>query len=327
LCTAGSATWVNAGNWSKAAVPTATDDAALGAAALAGYTVTISAPAVARNLNVYGNATLNLTNSQQLVLGASLNLTSNNNPSLTLTGNGSVVMNSGSAIVGSAAGPAKLTLSGGGLVTTATQINNGGQVVMSLAASAVSPNVFNAGALTFSGSGKLDVGNNELLTTTAPATIRTNLITGAIFTSHTGVGTALGYADIGGGQTEVRYTLKGDTNLDGSVAVGDLGALATFYGTTTAATWQQGDSNYDGKVDVSDLGALATNYGASLAAGSSTTTGALVGQPTAAQASSTAVPEPASLLPVVCAVASLFPRRPRQRARDVRATDFAETEI
>jgi hypothetical protein len=331
LWTAGSATWGTAGNWSKAAVPTATDDAALGAAALAGYTVTVSAPAVAKNLNVYGNATLNLTNSQQLALGGSLNLTSNNNPSLTLTGNGSVVMNSGSAVVGSAAGSAKLTLSGGGLVTTGTQINNGGQVVMSLAASAVSPNVFNAGALSFSGNGTLDLGNNELLTTTAPATIRTNLLSGAIFTSHTGVGTALGYADLGGGQTEVRYTLKGDTNLNGNVDVGDLGALATSYGVTTAAAWQQGDSNYDGMIDVADLGALATNYGTSLAAGSSATADTLLARPTAAVAEpsaadfgeppsglslrvedSRAVPEPASLLPTIVAMAGVFPRRRRQ---------------
>jgi hypothetical protein len=158
------------------------------------------------------------------------------------------------------------------------------------------------------------VGNNELLTTTAPATIRTNLMNGAIFTSHTGIGTTLGYADIGGGQTEVRYTLKGDANLDGSVDVGDLGALATFYGITTPATWQQGDSNYDAQIDVGDLGALATNYGTSLAAGSSATASTQMVQPTTVVAEpSVGVPEPASLLPAIFGTAGVFARRPRHR--------------
>src|SRR5262249_55238838 len=148
---------------------------------------------------------LNLTNSQLLTLAGSINLTSNSNPSLTLTGNGGVVMNSGTAVVGSAAGPAKLTLNGGGPTTTRPQINAGGQVVISPSASTVTPTIFNAGALTFSGNGTLDLGNNELLTTTAATTIRANLISGAIFTSRIGTGTALGYATIGGGQTEVRY--------------------------------------------------------------------------------------------------------------------------
>jgi hypothetical protein len=267
---------------------------------------------VAKNLNVYGNTTLNLTSSQQLALGGSLNLTSNNSPSLTLTGNGSVVMNSGTTVVGSAAGPALLTLSGSSLLASATQINAGGQVVVSLAASALSPNIYNAGALTFSGNGKLDLGNNELLTTTAPATIGANIASGAIFTSHTAATTALGYADIGSGQTEVRYTLKADTNLDGSVGVGDLGALATYYGVTSAATWQQGDSNYDGKVDVGDLGALATNYGTNLAAGSSSGAASPVALPTTAVAgSSSSVPEPASFLPAIFGMAGLFAARRR----------------
>ncbi|HSV12948.1 MAG TPA: hypothetical protein VLI90_01715 [Tepidisphaeraceae bacterium] len=310
LWTGGTSTWGTAGNWLKAAVPVATDDAALGAGGP--YTVTVSAASVAKNLNVYGNATLNFTGNQQLTLGGSLNLTSNNNPSLTLTGSGSVVMSSGTAVVGSAGGPAKLILSGGGLVTSATQINNGGQVILSLAASAASPNVFNAGALTFNGTGTLDVGNNELLTTTPQGTIRTNLISNAIFTSHTGTNTALGYGDGGGGLTEVRYTLKGDATLNGTVDVGDLGALATNYGATTGATWQQGDSNYDGQVNVADLGALATNYGTSLAAGS-IASGTPVAQPTDLAATSTAVPEPASWLPALVGMAGVYTRRSRQR--------------
>jgi hypothetical protein len=70
------------------------------------------------------------------------------------------------------------------------------------------------------------------------------------------------------------------------VGVGDLGALATFYGATNGAQWFQGDFNYDGKVDVGDLGALATNYG--------TTLGSLAAEPSVmiAAAGSAVVPEP-----------------------------------
>src|SRR5439155_8624512 len=94
--------------------------------------------------------------------------------------------------------------------------------------------------------------NNELNTTaTAPPTVQGYLNTALIYTSATG-GT-LGFTDLGNGTCEVRFTLSGDANLDGAVDVSDLGALASFYGATTACNWSQGDSNYDGKVDIADL--------------------------------------------------------------------------
>jgi len=58
----------------------------------------------------------------------------------------------------------------------------------------------------------------------------------------------------------LEYTYVGDTNLDGSVDVSDLGNVSTNYGVTGGATWAQGDVNYDGNVDVGDLGATAGNY-------------------------------------------------------------------
>ena len=58
---------------------------------------------------------------------------------------------------------------------------------------------------------------------------------------------------------ELKYTVPGDTNLDGSVNFSDLVALAQHYG-GLASVWDQGDFNYDAKVNFTDLVALAQNY-------------------------------------------------------------------
>ena len=61
------------------------------------------------------------------------------------------------------------------------------------------------------------------------------------------------------GDLIVRYTLYGDSNLDRTVNVTDLGSLATNW-QLTSRRWNQGDFNYDHTVDVTDLGRLATNW-------------------------------------------------------------------
>lgn len=66
---------------------------------------------------------------------------------------------------------------------------------------------------------------------------------------------------ITGGVTVTR-SYKGDANLDGSVNVFDLLAVALNYGKPSGATWSTGDFNYDGKVSLEDMLALAFNYGA-----------------------------------------------------------------
>jgi hypothetical protein len=64
-----------------------------------------------------------------------------------------------------------------------------------------------------------------------------------------------------------RDVLDGDFNLDGAVNVGDLGILATNYGTASGASVLEGDANLDGAVNVGDLGILATNYGSTASGG------------------------------------------------------------
>jgi hypothetical protein len=198
-------------------------------------------------------------------------------------------------------------------------IGNGGLGVVALSPSTIFPEILSPTTLTITGTGKLDLGNNELQTFAAASAIRTLIINGAIFTTHTGIGTALGYADQGAGQVEVRYTLLGDTNLDGKVDVTDLGNLASSYGAGSGAQWVQGDTNYDGKVDVTDLGNLASYYGGQLAAGSAAGTASdtaimvAQGLATLAAEGQTSVPEPSGL--TFAAVASLGIMRHRRRQR------------
>ncbi|HSV15392.1 MAG TPA: PEP-CTERM sorting domain-containing protein, partial [Tepidisphaeraceae bacterium] len=119
--------------------------------------------------------------------------------------------------------------------------------------------------------------------------------------------------DSANSQVIVAYSLYGDTNLDGAVGVGDLGALATSYGLTTGANWTQGDFNYDGAVNVGDLGALATNYGLSIASGA--TIGGAATSATIATGS-VSVPEPATFgLMCLAAVLGTSRRRTRRQAR------------
>jgi hypothetical protein len=112
----------------------------------------------------------------------------------------------------------------------------------------------------------VDVSNHQLnVGTTTAATIRGLLHSNQLITTASG-GT-LGYANLSASSVEVRFTLGGDATLNRSVDVGDLGALATNYGTTAGGVWAQGDFDYNGTVDVGDLGALATHYGQTLTGG------------------------------------------------------------
>jgi hypothetical protein len=62
----------------------------------------------------------------------------------------------------------------------------------------------------------------------------------------------------------VRYTLAGDSNLDGRVNAIDFNALASSFGGVTNQVWVQGDFNYDGSVSSADFSALAVNFGSSI---------------------------------------------------------------
>jgi hypothetical protein len=190
---------------------------------------------------------------------------------------------------------------------SALTLAHGASVTAQISQSWSNPAVLNAGALTLTDStSTLDLGNNELLTTSSLSMIQSDLRNHEIMT--TAPGDAVGYAQMGGGggggSIELRATLLGDSDLDGRVNVADLANLAGNFGVTTGATWINGDFDYNTNVNVADLADLAGNFGGSLTA-------------TPTPSSATAVPEPAALatsLLVLAIAPALRPRRRRGQA-------------
>ncbi len=229
-------------------------------------------------------------------------LTINAGQSVTQTGTGTVsyqssisVLSGGSITFGNASHATGLSLAATATAAMTPRVS-GGPVILQL------------DSLTFAApSSKLDVSNQELLVTATPATVRGELQAGNLITTRNGG--KLGYKDVGGGVTEVLFTLAGDTDLSSNVDVGDLGALATSYGVTGGALWSQGDFNYDGNVDVGDLGALATNYGQS--AGLGTGAAGPASEISVASSVGASVPEPTSIGVVGVAASFLALRRRR----------------
>jgi hypothetical protein len=61
---------------------------------------------------------------------------------------------------------------------------------------------------------------------------------------------------------ELKYTLYGDTNLNGVVDIFDLNALLPNF--NKSGDWTGGDGNYSGTVDIFDLNAMLPNFNTSL---------------------------------------------------------------
>jgi autotransporter-associated beta strand protein len=111
----------------------------------------------------------------------------------------------------------------------------------------------------------------------------------------------------------LKYTYRGDTNLDGGVDLNDLYNLAVNYDPKHtkggSAVWQKGDSNYDGWVDLKDLTLLATNWQAGVGNPLSTPLGQIL---TSLGLPQVSVPEPTVLGLAALGLTGLLARR-RQR--------------
>jgi hypothetical protein len=66
-------------------------------------------------------------------------------------------------------------------------------------------------------------------------------------------------AGLAPGQIELKYTLTGDANLDGTVNGVDFGIVAANFN-KSATSWDQGDFNYDGVVNGIDFAQLSANF-------------------------------------------------------------------
>ncbi len=177
----------------------------------------------------------------------------------------------------------RIDYNGGSFTTGMLDLLGGGDVI--LAAGSDKTLVATAILIDVANGSRLDVADNEAIvdyTGLSPINSIRQLLqsgsaggwTGNGITSSSAAGDstkALGYGEsavlglssFGGYGVDstcvlIKFTWKGDANLDGHVDISDLGALATAW--QTSSVWTGGDSDYSGFVDISDLGILATNW-------------------------------------------------------------------
>jgi hypothetical protein len=93
----------------------------------------------------------------------------------------------------------------------------------------------------------------------------------------------------------VRYTRRGDANLDGITNIADFSLLSANFN-QTGSTWSRGDFNFDGVTSIADFSVLAANFNQAA---------------TGATLRGSAVPEPASLVAFIVALLLCGRRRKR----------------
>ena len=252
-------------------------------------------------LTFASNTTLNVTSGATLIIANPV--TVNAGKAVTTTGGGTVTYES-TVTLGAGA---SLNFAGGGGIQTATLFGLGSGANVNLNTSSLSVNY--------------GVGNPSPL-----AQVVAELHSGYNGGAWTGSGISSSSAAAGGGkfvlayadgsadsgtaakagQVLVKYTLAGDTNLDGSVDFADLAAVAQNFG-KKGEDWAGGNFSYDPSVAVgfADLVAVAQEFGQSL--GSSGSAGG--GLSPAWQGGTAAVPEPATIGVLAVMSAGLLVRR------------------
>lgn len=138
--------------------------------------------------------------------------------------------------------------------------------------------------ISFAGGGRLDVGNAAIIFEyggSSPLDDVAMLVAGGFIVNPSAPENfGIGYVEatdiltlpetwrgeiVSGLAVLITSTLKGDSDLNGSVNFLDLLSLARNYGSTAGVSWFTADFDADGDVDFNDLLALARNYDQSLA--------------------------------------------------------------
>jgi len=214
-------------------------------------------------------------------------LVNNTSGNYSITGSGTIIdtgsftkSGSGTLTLGTGLTASSLTIGSGKLaLATNTTLGSGSTL------GPVSSNI-NISSLTITLAGTLDIANNHILidyTSSDPiAAIHQYLLNGynnghwngpggiissaAALNSHYGIGWADGgdgthsVSGLLGGEIELKYTLLGDANLDGTVNGSDFSILAANFG-LGHTNWDQGNFLYGSSVNGSDFSALAANFG------------------------------------------------------------------
>jgi autotransporter-associated beta strand protein len=180
-----------------------------------------------------------------------------------------------------------VTITGGGTVTMNGANTYAGPTTIEAGTLASSGTIKGTSALTIASGATLnlsntDAGNGVVIDYGSGASpnsaIQQYVASGAITTS---AGYAVGYADgadgvvsgLSAGQEKIMATLPGDTNLAGTVNLGDVSTVYNNVGITSGATWDQGDFTASGSVTLGDLTSTYNNVGLSLATGPTITPG------------------------------------------------------
>jgi autotransporter-associated beta strand protein len=241
-------------------------------------------------LNVLSQGvTLNVASGvQSVVYSPFLQGPSNSTGGVTVTGGGTVIMDGGNnTYVGATniAAGTTLTLAAPASTTSGgtTSTTPGGTITGTSALTIASGGTLNLA--------NTDAGNKVIIDygsgSSPNSAIQAYVASGAITTAS---GYAVGYADgadgvvsgLSAGQEEIMATLPGDTNLAGTVNLGDVSTVYNNVGITSGATWDQGDFTASGAVTLGDLTSTYNNVGLSLASGPVSAGTASTAQPMAA---------------------------------------------
>jgi hypothetical protein len=303
-------------------------------ATISGGTLKTSSGGVIQTINGSTSVLSGVTNSGTLHVNGNSDLNTSGN----FVNNGVVSVdpdtyyNSALTTTGPITGTGSLAIYNGGLVKLGTNTSQSSQ-----------------GSVTISQYGQLDITNNHMYINYGSgsdpiATIYGYLLSGYDAGNWNGGGIisstaagenstngalkyGVGWADgkdkivtgIGSGTIELKYTLLGDANLDGTVNGSDFSILAANFG-LGVTNWDQGNFLFSTSVNGSDFSSLAANFGQGDSGADASVTPADIAALDAFAVANglplptfAAVPEPASVMGAVVCGSMLLARRRRSR--------------